>query len=82
MEEYIIKNLLKNNPNMSKEDAKKEADRIQNVYNKANEKRDAKRAKEHKKKWEESLQADNDMFALNHLSDKELKDYFSQKRKK
>tara|TARA_B100000131_G_C17648468_1_gene423125 strand:- start:111 stop:359 length:249 start_codon:yes stop_codon:yes gene_type:complete len=82
MEEYIIKNLLKNNPNMSKEDAKKEADRIQNMYNKANEKRDAKRAKEYKKKWEESLQSDNDMFALDNLSDEELKDYFGQKKKK
>ena len=82
MEEYIIKNLLKNNPNMSKEDAKKEANRIQKAYNKSNEKRDAKRAKEHKKKWEESLQADNDMFALSHLSDQELKDYFGQKKKK
>ncbi len=78
MEEYIIKNLLKNNSNLSKEDAKKEANRIQKAYNKVNEKRDAKRAKEHKQKWEESLQADNDMFALDNLSDKELDDYFKQ----
>ena len=38
MEEYIIKNILKNNPGMSQEDAEKEAHRIQKAYNKANEK--------------------------------------------
>ena len=42
------------------------------------EKRDAKRQEEHKRKWEEALQSDNDMFALNNLSDEELDDYFNQ----
>lgn len=78
MEEYIIKNILKNNPGMSQEDAEKEAHRIQKAYNKANKKRDAKRQKEHKRKWEESLQSDNDMFALDNLSDEDLDDYFNQ----
>ena len=31
MEEYIIKNILKNNPGMSQEDAEKEAHRIQSL---------------------------------------------------
>ena len=48
------------------------------AYNKANEKRDAKRQKEHKRKWEKSLQSDNDMFALDNLSDEDLEDYFNQ----
>ena len=74
MEEYIIKNILKNNPNMSEEDVEKEASRIQKAYNKANEKRDAKRQEEHKRKWEESLQSDNDMFAIENLSDEDLDD--------
>ena len=39
---------------------------------------DIKRQEEHKRKWEESLQSDNDMFALNNLSDEELDDYFNQ----
>ena len=77
-EEYIIKNLLKNNPSMSREVAEEEAIRIQNAYDKANEKRDAKRQEEHKRKWEESLQSDNDMFALDNLSDEDLDDYFNQ----
>jgi len=80
MEEYIIKNILKNNPNMSEEDVEKEASRIQKAYNKANEKRDAKRQEEHKRKWEESLQSDNDMFALDNLSDDELADYFEKNK--
>jgi hypothetical protein len=80
MEEYIIKNILKNNPNMSEEDVEKEASRIQKAYNKANEKRDAKRQEEHKRKWEESLQSDNDMFALDNLSDDELADYFGKNK--
>ena len=78
MEEYIIKNIMKNNPSMSHEDAEKEANRIQKAYNKANKERDIKRQEEHKRKWEESLQSDNDMFALNNLSDEELDDYFKQ----
>ena len=78
MEEYIIKNIMKNNPSMSHEDAEKEANRIQKAYNKANKERDIKRQEEHKRKWEESLQSDNDMFALNNLSDEELDDYFNQ----
>ena len=77
-EEYIIKNLLKNNPSMSHEAAEEEAKRIQNIYDKANEKRNAKRQEEHKRKWEESLQTDNDMFALDNLSDEDLDDYFNQ----
>ena len=80
MEEYIIKNILKNNPNMSEEDVEKEASRIQKAYNKANEKRDAKRQEEHKRKWEESLQSDNDMFALDNLSDDELADLFEKNK--
>ena len=80
MEEYIIKNILKNNPNMLEEDVEKEASRIQKAYNKANEKRDAKRQEEHKRKWEESLQSDNDMFALDNLSDDELADYFGKNK--
>ena len=66
---------------MSKEEAIRKADIAQKAYDKANEKRDAKRTKEHKKKWKESLQADNDMFALDNLSDSELSDYFSQDKK-
>ena len=69
---------MKNNPSMSHEDAEKEANRIQKAYNKANKERDIKRQEEHKRKWEESLQSDNDMFALNNLSDEELDDYFNQ----
>ena len=80
MEEYIIKNILKNNPNMSEEDVEKEASRIQKAYNKDNEKRDSKRQEEHKRKWEESLQSDNDMFALDNLSDDELADYFGKNK--
>ena len=69
---------MKNNPSMSHEDAEKEANRIQKAYNKANKERDTKRQEEYKRKWEESLQSDNDMFALNNLSDEELDDYFNQ----
>ena len=50
------------------------------AYNEANKERDKKRAQEHKKQWEESLQSDNDMFALDHLSDDELKEYFNQEK--
>tara|TARA_B100000586_G_C19822819_1_gene307098 strand:- start:79 stop:330 length:252 start_codon:yes stop_codon:yes gene_type:complete len=80
MEEYIIKNLLKKNPEITKEEAEKKANRIQAAYNEANKERDEKRAQEHKKQWEESLQSDNDMFALDHLSDDELKEYFNQEK--
>ena len=39
---------------------------------------DAKRQKEHKRKWQQSLQSYNDMFALDNLSDEDLEDYFNQ----
>ena len=63
---------------MSQEDAEKEAIEFKKLTIKQTKKGMLKDKKEHKRKWEKSLQSDNDMFALDNLSDEDLEDYFNQ----
>lgn len=78
MKDSIIKNLMKLDSQLTKEKAEEKADKIITSYEKAHKERNIKRNLEEKKKWEASLQLDNDLFALEHLSDEEIKDYFKK----
>ena len=76
MKNSIIKKLTKLDSQLTKKKAEEKADKMIASYEKAHKERNMKRNLEEKKKWEASLQLDNDLFALEHLSDEEINNYF------
>ena len=59
MDEYVVKYLLKKNPDMTKEEAEIKARKIWDDYCEQNKKRDEKREIEHKKQWDKALNSES-----------------------
>lgn len=85
MIDYIIKHLLKKNPEMSEEEVEKKAQEINNNYEKANKEMLGKRKKEHQEAFKKSINNEFGSFATEsrlqgELKGEELKSYLGDSK--